>query len=446
MEEPHVLASRMPHRRRRRLRATIAAVAATILAGTGAVSADAGLRTTAPSSADAATATGTGTGTGTGTERGALISAELLYTLASAKDSAAELTASGFDTAAVRHGVDAYRLVYRTVDAKGRPTTASGLFTAPRGVEGGLRTVSFAHGTGLHRVDAPSMQRKVFLTGPSVTYASAGFATVAPDYLGMGTGPRRHPWMHVPSEATASLDLLRAARQFAPRSGRVLEREVLVTGFSQGASAALGLGRSLDAGADRHFRLGALAPVSGAYDFAGAQIPALLAGDTELEPRWRTVYAAYALVAFDRVHDVYGTPSEIFRDPTVEALFDGVHTGPQMIGALPSTLDELLTPYGRDLLTRPTGGLAAALRETDSVCEDWKPKAPVRLYMAQGDEQATVRNTANCAAAFQEGGTAVPVVDLGAVDHQKSRHLGSNVRGTAEVVRWFGTLRTHNNG
>ncbi|MEV0321571.1 lipase [Streptomyces sp. NPDC050658] len=420
-----------PHRHRhgRRRVTTATAVAVALLAGAGAAVAGAETRTpAAPASKDTA-------------ERGTLLSAELLYTLGSRKESAAELTAAGYDASAARHGVDAYRLVYRTVDTKGRPITASGLFTVPLGVEGSLRTVSFAHGTGVHRIDAPSMQRKAFLTGPSVTYASAGFATVAPDYLGMGTGPGKHPWMDVPSETTASLDLLRAARRFAPRTERTLDRDVLVTGFSQGASAALGLGRALQAGEDRHFRLGALAPISGAYDFGGAEIPALLAADGELDPKSSMAYAAYTLVAFDRVHDVYDDPSEVFRDPAVEDLFDGVHTGPQMIAALPRTLDELLTPHGRDLLTHPKGGLAAGLRATDGVCKGWKPKIPVRLYMARGDEQATVRNTANCAAAFRKSGTEVPVVDLGAVDHQKSRHLGSNVRATAELVDWFSTLR-----
>lgn len=422
--------ARPSHRHRYgRRRVTTAAAVATLLAGAGVADAGPAARTPAAASSNAAT------------QRGTLLSAELLYTLTSAKDSAAELTASGYDPGAARHGVDAYRLVYRTVDSKGQPTTASGLFTAPRGVHGRLRTVSFAHGTGVHRVDAPSMQRKVFLTGPAITYAAAGFATVAPDYLGMGTGPGKHPWMDVPSETTASLDLLRAARRFAPRTDRTLDADVLVTGFSQGASAALGLGRALQAGEDRHFGLGALAPISGAYDFGGAEIPALLAGDGELEPRWGVVYAAYTLVAFDRVHDVYDNPGEVFRDPAVAELFDGVHTGPQMISALPRTLAELLTPYGRDLLAHPKGGLAASLRATDSVCKGWKPKAPIRLYMAQGDEQAAVRNTANCAATFRERGSEVPVVDLGAVDHQKSRHLGSNVRATAEVVRWFSTLR-----
>ncbi|MFJ6612850.1 lipase [Streptomyces sp. NPDC091289] len=365
--------------------------------------------------------------------RGALLHAEHLYTLKTREAVAAELTKAGFDASQARHGVDAYRLTYRTVDPQGRPTTASGLVVLPRGREGRLRAVSFAHGTGSHRSDAPSMQRGTFLTGPPVSYASAGFAAVAPDYLGMGTGPGPHPWMHVPSETTASLDLLRAARAFHP-----LDRKVLVTGFSQGASAALGLGRALQAGEDRYFRLGALAPISGAYDFGGAELPALLAG--ELDPKSSVIYAAYTLVAFNRVHHVYDSPGAVFQDPAVEALFDGEHTGRQLFEGTPDSLDDLLTPYGLDLLAHPRGGLADALRETDSVCRDWTPRVPVRLYMASGDEQATTANTAHCAASLRGRGVEGEVVDLGAVDYEGSRHLGSNVRGTADVLRWFRQL------
>ncbi|MDG4858971.1 alpha/beta fold hydrolase [Streptomyces sp. T-3] len=365
--------------------------------------------------------------------RGALLHVEPLYTLKTREAVTAELTKAGFDASQVRHGVDAYRLTYRTVDAHGKPTTASGLVVLPRGREGRLRAVSFAHGTGSHKTDAPSMQRGSFLTGPPVAYAAAGFAAVAPDYLGMGTGPGLHPWMHVPSEATASLDLLRAARAF-----HALDRKVLVTGFSQGASAALGLGRDLQAGEDRYFRLGALAPISGAYDFGGAEIPALLAG--KLDGKSSVIYAAYTLVAFNRVHPVYDRAEDVFRDPGVETLFDGEHTGRQLFEGTPDTLDALLTPYGRDLLAHPRGGLADALRETDSVCADWTPKVPVRLYAASGDEQAATANTAHCAASLRGRGVEAKVVDLGAVDYEGSRHLGSNVRGTAEVLRWFRAL------
>src|SRR5205809_378975 len=79
-----------------------------------------------------------------------------------------------------------------------------------------LRTVSVAHGTEAYRGDAPSVSQPPvaddgWAQAPALTYASAGFAAVAPDYLGLGVGPGPHPWMDVPSETTASLDMLRAA-------------------------------------------------------------------------------------------------------------------------------------------------------------------------------------------------------------------------------------------
>ncbi|WP_372350979.1 lipase [Streptomyces sp. KL116D] len=355
---------------------------------------------------------------------------------------AAELGVAGFEAGAVRYGVVAYRLVYWTVDPHGRPTTASGLLVLPLSSERRLRAVSFAHGTGSHKRDSPSMQRGAFVSAPVIAHAAAGAVGVAPDYLGMGTGPGLHPWMDIGSETTASLDMLRAARAYAPRTGHVLERNVMVTGFSQGASAALGLGRALEAGEDHWFRLAALAPVSGAYDFGGAELPALLEG--RLDPKSSVLYAAYTLVAFNRLHHVYDSPGEVFRPPyvsTVEALFDGAHTGEQLMRGTPGTLDELLTDHGHELLARPTGALAAALRTTDAVCTDWAPNAQVRLYMASGDEQAVTANTEHCQTALLRNGVDAPVVDLGAVDYQGSRHLGSNVAATSAIVRWFDELR-----
>ncbi len=365
-------------------------------------------------------------------DRGELVSAKRLYRLATPRKVAAELRSSGFDAGAVRYGVDAYRLEYRTVDPHGRPTTASGLLALPRGREGRLRAVSFAHGTGSHKSDAPSMRGHGFLPSPSLTYASAGFAAVAPDYLGMGTGPGLHPWMDVPSETTASLDMLRAARAVVP-----LERKVAVTGFSQGASAALGLARSLQAGEDRWFRLGALAPVSGAYDFGGTELKALLGG--ELEPKSSVVYAAYTLVAFNRLHDMYDRPEQVFRGNArhIEALFDGRHTGRQIMAGTPETVKELLTDEGMRMLEHPTGEFAAALRTASRVCDGWAPRVPTRLYLAGGDQEAAVENTAVCRAELRRRGADVPVVDVGPVDYEDSRHLGSNVAATASIVRWL---------
>ncbi|QWF79537.1 lipase [Amycolatopsis sp. CA-230715] len=349
---------------------------------------------------------------------------------------AAELTETGFSADAVRFGVDTYRVEYRTIDAAHRPTTASGLLAVPRGGARALSPVVVAHGTTSYRGDAPSVQRKNFATSPALTYAAAGYAAIAPDYLGLGTGPGTHPWMDVPSETTASLDLLRAARTAVP--GRALRSEVLVTGFSQGASAALGLGRALAAHEEPAFRLRALAPVSGGYAFRRAEIPALLRG--ELEPKSSALYSAYLLVAWNRLHHLYDTPSELFRAPydaTIESLFDGEHTGKQLMAGTPSTVDQLLTARGLELLRHPSEPFAAALRVADGVCSGWRPGAPLRMYVMPGDDQAATANTSHCAKAFRAGGVAPEVVELPKAVYGGSTHLGSNVSATADLVRWF---------
>jgi hypothetical protein len=354
----------------------------------------------------------------------------------------AELTEAGFDPAAARHGVTLYRLVYRTIDAHGRPTTASGLLVLPHTSKHKLTTVSYAHGTELFRGDAPSVTTDTWSTAPPITYAAAGFAAVAPDYLGLGLGPGRHPWMHVPSEVTASVDLLRAARTFTTRTGSSLGQDVLVTGFSQGASAALGTARALQDGRVPGFRLSALAPVSGGYDFRRSEIPAVLSG--RLNGKISAVYLADLFVSWNRLHGLYATPSDVFRAPydrTVTDLFDGDHPGEQVVGGLPNSVDRLFTPHALAMLRHPSGRFADALRVADSTCTGWTPQVPIRLYATTTDEQAVFENSLACQASFAKSGLHVPIVDVGKTDH-----LDSNIRATAAIARWFRSLSDHTTG
>ena len=118
--------------------------------------------------------------------------------------------------------------------------------------------------------------------------------------------------MHVASEVTASVDLLKAAASFLHDQGRELDPATYVTGFSQGASAALGLSRELQKG-DTGFDLRATAPISGAYAFRDAEIPALLGG--RLHPTYSVAYTALLLDSWDRLFDLYDRPSDVVHRP-----------------------------------------------------------------------------------------------------------------------------------
>jgi hypothetical protein len=203
--------------------------------------------------------------------RGALLSSHRISRLSTA-DAKHLLHALTLPGAHVRYSVDAYRLRYATFGVDGRPTSATGLVALPRTARR-LPTVSYAHGTMAARADAPSASLDSLAGASVMLFASSGFPTVAPDYLGLGGGDGRHPYMHAASEATASLDMLRAARTFAARRHQPLRNDTLVTGFSQGAQAAMAFGRVLQADGDPRFRLRALAPMSGPYAIEQAEFP-----------------------------------------------------------------------------------------------------------------------------------------------------------------------------
>lgn len=109
-----------------------------------------------------------------------------------------------------------------------------------------------------------------------------------------------------------------------------------------------------------------------------------------------------------------------------------VHGAPDTARGRPVSVVHLRTLSAREV--------AAELRVTDGVCTGWTPRAPVRLYYAEGDEQAVNGNSEHCQASFRARGVEAPLVDLGTPDYGGSRHLGSQRAATAAVVRWFTSL------
>jgi pimeloyl-ACP methyl ester carboxylesterase len=326
------------------------------------------------------------------------------------------LTANSIDPRVVKHGVDAFRLEYRTVDPHGRPTIASGAVVLPRSRSKALRMISFEHGTIAAKKEAPSVGADTNRLAP-ITFAAADFAVVAPDYLGLGTGAGVHPYAHLPSETTASVDLLRAADTFIHRK---LDRKVFVTGFSQGGPAAMSLGRRLQ----KDGRLAAVAGISGFYDLFGTQFPEALddEGEPTVNPKLATISSAYYLVAMNRIYHLYRDPARAFNAKyasVVAGLFDGHHSGPEIAAQLPNTPRELLTKWAIGQLLDPSGPMRRAAQASDGSCAGWTPRVPVRLYAATGgDELVPFGNSQHC-----QGLTGAPIVEVGRVDHNASARL-----------------------
>ncbi|RII11177.1 Secretory lipase [Streptomyces sp. YIM 130001] len=338
----------------------------------------------------------------------------------------------GADTA--RHGVAAYRLTYRTVTPEGRPTTATGLLTLPSSDTRRLTTVLHSHGTLAHRGDAPSVEGAGLDRAVAALFASGGRAVVAPDYLGLGKGPRRHPYLDTESAVSASMDMLRAARYAASLLHRSLNGDVFSTGFSQGGQVAMAMGRALSEKSSGLWRLRGLAPVSGPYDLE-ASMRSIDDGPTDATT---VAYVTYLLTAQNRLHPLYDAPADVFRSPYADfadELFDSEHKGEEIERKLPKTVPELLTDTWAHRISHPTGAFLKMLRTNDTTCK-WSPSVPVRLYTSSGDTDVPIANTHSCRRQLAEHGARAEVTDQGTASHFEAFQ-----RSVPEIARWIAASR-----
>jgi pimeloyl-ACP methyl ester carboxylesterase len=349
--------------------------------------------------------------------RGALVRSEFLVAL-TREEVAQGLAAIGWPDVPVKSGVALYRLAYTTINAHGALTVASGLFALPTDVEP-VGVVSFGHGTDSLKSYVPSTPT-LEAEGVAGLFASGGFALVAPDYLGLGESTGPHPYLHANSAASASLDLLTAARGAARGLKVTLPSSVYITGFSQGGQTALALDRAIEMDAGSAWHVAAVAPIAGPYDLSGTEFPGMLEGLASSD----AAYAAYLALSYIQVYGT-ATPAEVFASPydtLVPALFDGRHAFDEIASALPSPRALFRTEFVA-AVGDSTSPFAWQLRQNDT--DLVAPRAPVRLYYGAADVDVPPRNAHVAELAMRSVGVRVTAVDLGpGIDHPLSEQLG----------------------
>jgi hypothetical protein len=138
-------------------------------------------------------------------------------------------------------GLKAYKIEYYTTNPKKEIIKATGLLMYPN-KNHRLSTVVSTHPTTDHRNNVPSnlsgMNGIGFLV--ELSFALNGYIVMAPDYIGMGDGDGQHPYVHNDTEASATLDFIKAANNVINRIGGINRYdEYFLTGYSQGGHASM---------------------------------------------------------------------------------------------------------------------------------------------------------------------------------------------------------------
>jgi hypothetical protein len=312
-----------------------------------------------------------------------------------------------------------YKITYTTPDVLGIQDTASGLLIIPDNLSKIYPLLSYSHGTVASKNDVPS-QLKGGYELPMIM-AAHGFVTVAADFLGLGDSRGFHPYVHADSEASASVDMLFAIKDFCEQNNVFLNEQLFLTGYSQGGHAALATQRLLEAEYTDEFPITASSPMSGPYEIYGAQSDYALGDD----PFYYPGFLPYVALGYQRAYgNIFGELDEFFKPefvPLIEDFRDGIinlnglNSG--MITMLNSMYGEILPKYSLQdsiadqILNNPDHPASVALAD-NNLNVGWVPQVPTRFPYCGMDDQVHWSNSTVAADAFIAAGAPDVQVEL----------------------------------
>jgi hypothetical protein len=344
-----------------------------------------------------------------------------------------ELILSGIFSA--ENEVDLYHIIYNTIDPQGNSTIASGALAVPILINcDSFPLLNYNHGTVLGKDEVPSRLAGEEFVG--LASASQGYVATMPDYLGLGDSPGFHPYQHAESEATATIDMIRASRSFVQDSlGIHFNGQVFLTGYSQGGHAAMATHKFIeDNGLTTEFNIVVSAPASGAYDMSETTADFIFSNAYS-----NPGYIVYLIEAYQTVYgNLYTSRADYYRSPydtVILPYLNGSSSMAQLNAVLPQQIDSLiedsvLVNYVADSVSF-TYPLRMALRANDVY--DWAPVAEVLMNYCEADEQVPYQNSIKAETMMKgNGATKVTAVSRGAsFDH------GSCVLPTLAAVQTY---------
>jgi len=321
-------------------------------------------------------------------------------------------------------GTRAFRLLYLSRSHTGEPAALSALLFVPRRPPPTNRRniVAFSHGTvGVAPRCAVSFDRT---TWPQVAglrqFIAAGDAVVVPDFKGLGTrGP--HPYLVGASEASGTLDAVRATSAFGPAAASM---RFVAWGVGSGGQAALFAGQQ----APRYAPELELAGVAAAAPATDLRRLLKRTSDTT----FGRVTSAYTLATWRRVYP------QLRLDEIVTP------RGRRAVRQLADTcVPADHAPIGRDVAAQARGLRYARSNPWDR--EPWRGllarNSPGRtsiaapVYLAQGSADRLVRPAATLAFVRRLCGAGTRV-QYRAV--RRAAHADVGRRSAHAVARWIG--------
>ncbi|SEN14656.1 Pimeloyl-ACP methyl ester carboxylesterase [bacterium A37T11] len=323
----------------------------------------------------------------------------------------------------VNSAVKVYKIVYQTEFPKGFMMHASGLIIVPENKTTGLTLLGFQHGTILDPKEAPSNYKplgnqEAYMGGTVGASLAKGYMVVMPDYLGYGeSSSTLHLYQHKESLASASLDMLKAAKEFADSKNLGLRKEVRLLGYSEGGYATMALHQAIEATASDQFTVEASYPGAGAYDMESTAKWVVSQNSNMAQPA--TTFYMWTLLVYNQYYNIGLPLTDVLQPDYAAKVATATANGNPLTAQLSDNPAELFTPGFIAAIKNGTNTAFTTALQANNVY-DWKPNAPVLLLHADGDDIVPVLNAHKAEAAMKANGANVSFMSLGSGTHRES--------------------------
>src|SRR5688572_8618878 len=299
-------------------------------------------------------------------------------------------TANGYPqfNADLKYDIAVFSMVYKTT-YQGKEIQASGLMCFPRNMPTPPPIISAQHGTLFAHKDAPS-NFPISFNGPEL-FASAGYATFIPDYLGYGVSANiLHPYYNEQYSALAVIDMIKAGKIFCKQEEIPVSDKLFLAGYSEGGYVTLAAQKEIENNPKHNLTLTAVAAGAGGYD-----LTSMITDITTATSYNHPSYLAFLTQAYNTANNWNRPLNEMFREPyasKIPALLNGSKTGSQVNSELPKAPGEL---YTTDFFNGLAGNGEAQFRNAlaENSLTDWAPKVPTRMYHGTADDVVPFTNS-----------------------------------------------------
>jgi hypothetical protein len=296
----------------------------------------------------------------------------------------------------IQYGAKFYRITYTTTNVHGVLDTVSGLVAIPDAPTKVYPRLLYQHGFASLKLDVPSFN--VTQNGGEgsigLLFSGLGYASMLPDYLGMGLAKGFHPAFHAASEASTAVDMLRAFKEFVALHGVHVNDQLFVTGYSEGGHAAQALHRSIQTDLANEFVVTAATHMSGPYSMGEVMRSWTITDSVNTSVGWLPLtvlsyQSAYGNI-FNQLTDVFKPSYAVPIGQYYAGAIDAQQMGTQLAALLIANEGSLRPfrmfqpAFQQAIQTNPNHPYNLALKLNNTYA--WAPTAPTKIIYCKADE------------------------------------------------------------